>query len=90
MGTPTPHELALQAEVRQLRERIAELEQGRQSDARLMGEGDLQSLAGIQVPAQQSNARQGNKEGRGRKVIEMKSKSRAVRPKHGTRGSRRR
>ena len=57
MGTPTPQELALQAEVRQLRERIAKLEQGRQPEAGLVGEGDLQSLARIRVPAQESNAR---------------------------------
>jgi PAS domain S-box-containing protein len=57
MATPTPRELALQAEVRQLRERIARLEQGRQPEARLAGEGDLQSLAGIRVSAQESSAR---------------------------------
>jgi PAS domain S-box-containing protein len=57
MGAPTPEEPALQAEVRQLRERIAKLEQGRQPEVRLVGEGDLQSLAGIRVPAQESNAR---------------------------------
>ena len=33
MAMPTPQELALQAEVRQLRERIANLEQGRQPEA---------------------------------------------------------
>ena len=57
MGTPAPQELALQAEVRQLRERIAKLEQGRQPEAGLVGEGDLQSLARIRVPAQESSAR---------------------------------
>ena len=57
MDTPTPQELALQAEVRQLRERIAKLEQERQPEARLVGEGDPQSLAGIRVPAQESDAR---------------------------------
>jgi two-component system cell cycle sensor histidine kinase/response regulator CckA len=57
MGTPTPLELALQAEVRQLRERIAKLEQERQPEARLMGEGNPQSLAGIRVAAQEADAR---------------------------------
>ncbi len=65
MGTPTAQELALEAEVRRLRERIGRLEQKHQPEAKLLGEGDLQSLPGIQVPVQESNARQTGISGRG-------------------------
>jgi hypothetical protein len=57
MGKPTPQELALMPRSAQLRERIAKIEQGRQAEARLVGEIDLQSLARIRVPAQENDAR---------------------------------
>ena len=39
LGTPTPRELALQAEVQELRERLARLEQEGQPEAGLVGDG---------------------------------------------------
>src|SRR4051812_18001872 len=45
VAIPTAQQLALEAEVRRLRERIADLEQGGQPEEGLAGEGNLQSLA---------------------------------------------
>ncbi len=57
MATPSPQETALQAEVQRLRERVAQLEHERQPEAGLAGDGDLQSLARVRAPAQESDSR---------------------------------
>ena len=57
MGIGMSRELALQAEVRRLRERIANLEKGRQREERQAGAGHIQSLAPVRVPVQGNTAR---------------------------------